>query len=130
MILEYASKGDIYEMISKKGKLSETEARFYFRQLIQGIEFAHKNEVSHRDLKLENLLIFEDNNMKIADFGLSSYIKPGEFAKSSRGTARYADPEILKKKLYCPLLADIWACGVILFCFLTGKAPFDDDVLG
>lgn len=81
-------------------------------------------------MKLENLLICENNTLKIADFGLSSFLKEGEFVKSYRGTARYADPEILKKKLYSAELADVWSCGVILYCMLVGKTPFDDDILG
>lgn len=66
----------------------------------------------------------------MADFGLSSFFKGGEFMSSFRGTIRYADPEILKKKQYSGELADIWACGIILYCLICGDMPFEDDVLG
>lgn len=70
------------------------------------------------------------NKVKIADFGLSSYMKSGLFMSSFRGTIRYADPEILKKKDYSAEIADIWACGIVLYCLICGNLPFEDDILG
>lgn len=70
------------------------------------------------------------NKVKLADFGLSSHMKEGQFMSSFRGTIRYADPEILKKKDYSAEVADIWACGVVLYCLICGNMPFEDDVLG
>lgn len=128
--MEYASKGDLYEVLSNAGRFTDNEARHYFRQLIVGLEYLHNNQIAHRDLKLENLLVFEKNKIKIGDFGLSSHMKVGKFMETFRGTARYADPEILKKKQYSAMVADIWSCGIILYGMLTGGLPFEDDVLG
>lgn len=76
------------------------------------------------------MLLTNENVLKLADFGLSSFFKAGEFMNSFRGTIRYADPEILKKKPYSGEIADVWALGVILYCLLCGDMPFEDDVLG
>ncbi len=79
---------------------------------------------------MENLLLTKNKKVKIADFGLSSEMKNGQFMNSFWGTIRYADPEILKKKDYSAENADIWACGVVLYCLLCGNMPFEDDILG
>ena len=86
--------------------------------------------IIHWDLKLENILITNKNRLLIADFGLSSTLKNGKFFKSSRGTIWYADPEILRWRIYSGELADIWSCGIILYCLLCGDLPFEDDVFG
>ncbi len=130
LIMEYASEGDIVNFLQKYGKMQEKEVRYYFRQLINGIEFAHLNGIAHRDLKLENILLNSNNVLKIADFGLASQLKEGKFMKTCCGTIRYADPEILKGRRYSGELSDVWSCGIILFTMLCGYLPFEDDVYG
>ena len=130
IVMEYAKKGDLLTVIQKHGKLNEKEVRFYFRQLINGLEYAHLRGYAHRDLKLENILLTENNYIKITDFGLADKLRNGKFFKTCCGTIRYADPEILREKPYCGELCDIWSCGIILFTMLCGYLPFDDDVFG
>lgn len=87
MVMEYASGGELYDYVSKFGSLPESEARRIFRQITSAVLYCHKvllemerglkrelqHKVAHRDLKLENILLDQDNNAKIADFGLSNY---------------------------------------------------------
>ena len=96
--MEYVNGGELFDVVYKKGKLTEPEAKFYFKQLIKGIEYCHQNLVAHRDLKLENLLITSSNVLKIVDFGLSNLMRDGKFLKTSCGSANYAAPEIISGK--------------------------------
>jgi serine/threonine protein kinase len=130
IVMEYASGGDLYTALNNKTPLSEVETRYYFRQIINGLEYIHAQGYSHRDLKLENILLTDKNQIKIADFGLSNKFIEGKLMETSCGSLRYATPEILKGKKYSGELADVWSCGVILFTLLAGYHPFDDEVYG
>ena len=81
----------------------------------------------HRDLKPENLLLDADNNIKIADFGLSNVMRDGEFLRTSCGSPNYAAPEVISGHLYAGPEVDVWSCGVILYALLCGSLPFDDE---
>ena len=74
MVLEYVPNGELFDYILKKNRLSEEEARKFFRQLITGIKYIHDQNICHRDIKPENLLLDKDMNIKISDFGLYAYI--------------------------------------------------------
>lgn len=80
----------------------------------------------HRDLKPENLLLDQNKNIKIVDFGLSNTYKEGELLKTACGSPCYAAPEMIAGKEYNPYKADIWSCGVILFALICGYLPFED----
>lgn len=129
LVMEYAPRGEIFELIAHKGKLDEHEARFFFRQIVAGVEYCHSNLVAHRDLKPENILVDEYKTIKIADFGLSNLMKDGKFMKTDCGSPNYAAPEVISKKKYIGTEADTWSCGVILFALLAGYLPFDEEVL-
>ncbi|KNC73115.1 hypothetical protein SARC_14327, partial [Sphaeroforma arctica JP610] len=95
MVMEYVAGGELFEYIVKHGKLSEDAARTFFQQIISGVEYCHRHKVVHRDLKPENLLLDTNNNVKIADFGLSNIMTDGDFLKTSCGSPNYAAPEVL-----------------------------------
>lgn len=80
----------------------------------------------HRDLKPENLLLDENRNIKIVDFGLSNTYKIGETLKTACGSPCYAAPEMIAGKRYHGLNADIWSSGVILYAMACGYLPFED----
>ena len=77
IITEYCSKGDLFDYVQKRGHLAECEAVELFKQILDGVEYLHKHGICHRDLKLENILLDDQNNVKIADFGLSVMYETG-----------------------------------------------------
>jgi len=127
VVMEYVARGELFDYIVTNGRLSEGEARKYFQQIICGIEYIHYKGIVHRDLKPENLLLDDDGNLRIADFGLSNKMKDGFFLKTSCGSPNYAAPEVICDELYAGPEVDVWSCGVILYALLCGSLPFDDE---
>nr|UUZ30954.1 drought tolerant protein [Medicago sativa] len=128
-VVEFAEAGELYEEVAKKEKLTEDHARRYFRQLISAVKHCHSRGVFHRDLKLDNLLLDENDNLKVTDFGLSAVknqIRPDGLLHTVCGTPSYVAPEILAKKGYEGAKADVWSCGVVLFTVTAGYLPFND----
>eukprot|EP00252_Welwitschia_mirabilis_P025420 TRINITY_DN791_c0_g1_i1.p1 TRINITY_DN791_c0_g1~~TRINITY_DN791_c0_g1_i1.p1 ORF type:complete len:439 (+),score=35.37 TRINITY_DN791_c0_g1_i1:508-1824(+) len=127
-VMEYVKRGELFFKVSK-GKLTENEARKYFQQLISAVDFCHSRGVYHRDLKPENLLIDNEGNLKISDFGLSALreqLHKDGLLHTTCGTPAYVAPEVITRKGYDGSKADIWSCGVILFVLLAGYLPFQD----
>lgn len=128
MVLEYVPM-ELFDYIVKHGRLGETKARKLFQQIICAVEYCHRHKIVHRDLKPENLLLDKNMNVKIADFGLSNIMTDGNFLKTSCGSPNYAAPEVIGGKLYAGPEVDVWSCGVILYVFLVGRLPFDDEFI-
>lgn len=91
---------------------------------MEGIRYCHNRSITHRDIKLENLLLDDDKNMKIIDFGFSTCIPNEKRVKIFCGTPSYMAPEIVNKTEYCGPPADVWALGVLLFTMLCGCFPY------
>ncbi|KAK9462163.1 kinase-like domain-containing protein [Lipomyces oligophaga] len=128
MVIEFAGK-ELFDYIVQRGKMPEDEARRFFQQIIGAVEYCHRHKIVHRDLKPENLLLDENLNVKIADFGLSNIMTDGNFLKTSCGSPNYAAPEVISGKLYAGPEVDVWSCGVILYVMLCGRLPFDDEFI-
>jgi carbon catabolite-derepressing protein kinase len=128
MVLEYAGK-ELFDYIVTHGKLAENQARKFFQQIVCAVEYCHRHKIVHRDLKPENLLLDDQLNVKIADFGLSNIMTDGNFLKTSCGSPNYAAPEVISGKLYAGPEVDVWSCGVILYVLLCGRLPFDDEYI-
>lgn len=132
IVMEYASQGHLSAMLKRQGKLSETDARRFFQQLIDGVEYCHREGVVHRDLRMEHLLLdgsIYSPVLKITGFGYSKSEILDSQPKSSVGTPAYVPPEVLMakdSKSYDGQAMDVWACGVILFLMLTGSFPFQN----
>lgn len=133
IVLEYAGNGELFDyLFFPRCGFGEKNARYLFKQLIDGIEGCHNAGVAHRDLKTENLMMDSNWNLKIADFGYATLLagKTGNgILTTALGTISYAAPEILNKKPYVGSTADLFSCGVILFILVTGKLPFGKAVL-
>lgn len=128
MVLEYAGN-ELFDYIVQNGKMAEDKARKFFQQIVCAVEYCHRHKIVHRDLKPENLLLDEQLNVKIADFGLSNIMTDGNFLKTSCGSPNYAAPEVISGKLYAGPEVDVWSCGVILYVLLVGRLPFDDEYI-
>ncbi len=128
IVMEYASGGELFDRILKKGRFEEPEARYFFQQLISGVAYCHAKGVAHRDLKLENTLVHGESvpRLKICDFGYSKNSLIDSDPKSTVGTPAYIAPEVLERKPYDGKMADVWSCGVTLFVMLCGRYPFED----
>lgn len=127
-VMEYVKGGELFNKVSK-GKLKESVARKYFWQLISAVDYCHSRGVCHRDLKPENLLLDEQGNLKVSDFGLSALAESKRqdgLLHTTCGTPAYVAPEIINRRGYDGCKADIWSCGVILFVLLAGYLPFHD----
>uniref|UniRef100_A0A6N2K7R7 non-specific serine/threonine protein kinase n=2 Tax=Salix viminalis TaxID=40686 RepID=A0A6N2K7R7_SALVM len=113
IVMEYAAGGELFERICKAGRFSEDEARYFFQQLISGVNFCHNMQICHRDLKLENTLLDGSPapRLKICDFGYSKELRA---------------PEVLSRREYDGKMADVWSCGVTLYVMLVGAYPFED----
>uniref|UniRef100_A0A0D9YN71 non-specific serine/threonine protein kinase n=1 Tax=Oryza glumipatula TaxID=40148 RepID=A0A0D9YN71_9ORYZ len=126
LVMEYVSGGQLSDKLSYLKRLDEKEAKKYFYQLIDAVDYCHRRGVYHRDLKPENLLVDNQGNLKVSDFGLSVLKKPGQFLSTSCGSPCYVAPEVIQHKSYDGAAADVWSCGVILFELLAGNLPFQD----
>ena len=120
IVMEAAVGGNLLRVIRRETRLPEWKARFWFKQLCNGVEYCHSMGVAHRDLKLENLLLDAGGNLKLADFGLATSgllsCVDDDCCKSETfcGSCAYAAPEVLAGHAYIPQLADIWSMGVVL----------------
>lgn len=128
IIMEYAAGGELFERICNAGRFSEDEGRFFFQQLVSGVNYCHSMQICHRDLKLENTLLDGSTapRLKICDFGYSKSAVLHSQPKSTVGTPAYIAPEVLSRKEYDGKIADVWSCGVTLYVMLVGAYPFED----
>lgn len=130
-VMEYVKGGELFDKVAK-GRLKEDAARKYYQQLICAVNYCHSRGVCHRDLKPENVLLDENGNLKVSDFGLSALAESKRqdgLLHTTCGTPAYVAPEVIKRKGYDGMKADIWSCGVILYVLLAGYLPFQDSNL-
>lgn len=113
IVMENICGGDLLSFVRKRTKLTESTAKFIFRQIIEALQYIHSLNIVHRDIKLDNILIDLSNNIKICDFGVSKYVKKGEIMFDQCGTPAYIAPEILKNNGYEGFSVDFWSAGGI-----------------
>ncbi|KAL6120629.1 hypothetical protein NUSPORA_02611 [Nucleospora cyclopteri] len=127
LVFEYVEGCQLYDQVLKNGKIEENEARKYFRQIISAIDYVHRNSIAHRDLKIENILIDQNDNIKIIDFGLSNFYDATHLMSTFCGSLYFAAPELLAGQRYVGPEVDVWSLGIVLYVMLCGKVPFDDE---
>jgi len=130
MVLELATKGELFDFFMHTGRFKAPLARWFFKQMIDGLEYCHSKKIAHRDLKPENILLGEGFNVKLVDFGFARFFRDEKTGKEVRmktalGTPGYAAPEILSRKKY-DYRVDIFSLGVILFICIAGFPPFQE----
>jgi 5'-AMP-activated protein kinase catalytic alpha subunit len=125
LVMELATSGSFLELVQHHQLLTEKVARRYFLQLIEALEHLHSRQIAHRDIKLENILLNSDDDIKIADFGYSSKMDPSTLFTTPVGTVEYFAPEINSGYPHHGEQADLFAAGVFLFAVVTGHMPFE-----
>ena len=123
LILEYASKGELYNYIGcPEIGLQEKYSKRIFSKILEGIQACHKLLICHRDLKMQNILLDENFNPKICDFGFATF--NNNSLTGVLGTPHYHPPEILSKEPYDGFKADIFSLGVSLLTLVSCKFGF------
>ena len=126
IVMEYCEGGDIMSYILNRKRLTELESLKFFHQLINALYYLHSQNITHRDIKIDNLLLDSNLDLKLIDFGLSTKYKDNELLDQPCGTIVYAAPEVLSYRQYHGMLANVWSCGIVLYGMLTGFLPFGD----
>ena len=114
------------DIVKRRGRYTEPEARYFMIQILAGCQNMHRNSIIHRDLKLGNVFLDKDMEVKIGDFGLAALLKyPEERKKTVCGTPNYIAPEILYDQGEGHSFeVDVWSVGVILYTLIVGRPPF------
>ncbi|KAK6904883.1 hypothetical protein I203_105702 [Kwoniella mangroviensis CBS 8507] len=126
MVFEFIDGGQMLDYIISHGRLRERAARKFARQIGSALHYCHRNSIVHRDLKIENILISKNGNIKIIDFGLSNLYAPNRHLSTFCGSLYFAAPELLNAKAYTGPEVDVWSFGIVLYVLVCGKVPFDD----
>ncbi|XP_032511828.1 testis-specific serine/threonine-protein kinase 1-like isoform X4 [Danaus plexippus] len=130
IFMRYSENGDLLGYVLKNGCVSENQSRVWLRQLALGLQYLHELEITHRDIKCENVLLTANFNVKLSDFGFARFCIDDEdqpiLSETYCGSMSYAAPEILRGKPYLPKPTDLWSLGVVLFVMLNKSMPFDD----
>ena len=126
-VMEHAAGGELSKYICDRGKLDERKSCRFFRQLIAAVEYMHKMGYAHRDIKPSNILLKDDLELKLIDFGLGNIYSTGELLETPCGSPCYAAPELVTGKAYSGICVDIWSSGITLFAMLCGYLPFNDE---
>ena len=122
LAMEYAPKGNLYQLIQQKKGMCENEAFYYFIQVASAIHFLHINGYAHRDIKPENILIDKNGGIKLCDFGWCVNVAKGERITFC-GTYEYMAPEMINDEFY-DMGIDLWSLGVLLYEMIHGYSPF------
>lgn len=136
IIMEYCAGGTLREafnkLVSNHECFSEYQSSLIIKQVLLALNYAHKNCIVHRDVKMENIMFVKENfldglDLKLIDFGLATCLEKGKRRLYDRvGTMQYVSPEVLEGNYNEK--CDIWACGVMLFALVLGFFPFDPNL--
>lgn len=122
LIMEHCEHGDLLDYVNKMGYLNEVEARGFFRQMLDAVQYLHHMGIVHRDIKLENMLLNHDYEIRIADFGFARF-HGDDLSDTKCGSFVYTAPEIFLGKPYNGIRADNWSLGVCLYAMVCGRLP-------
>lgn len=126
LVFEYVAGGQMLDYIITHGCVKEQQARRFARGIVSALDYCHHNSIVHRDLKIENVLINDDGEVKLIDFGLSNLFYRDNLLKTFCGSLYFAAPELLNAQPYVGPEVDVWSLGVVLYVLVSGKVPFED----
>lgn len=124
LVLEYCSGGTLEERISNKRDMPNEEKISICSQIVSALKYCYDMSIAHQDIKTSNVLFDENGRIKVADFGLSGFIKDNANINTHKGTLNYLAPEICQKRSFNPFKSDIWSLGVLFYRLFTGSYPF------
>ena len=129
ILLELCHNHSMNEMIKRRKRLTEPETAYFMRQLLNATKYIHEQLVIHRDLKLGNLFLDRNMNIKVGDLGLATKLSSAdEIRKTICGTPNYIAPEVIQGDRATrghSFEVDIWSMGVIMYTCLVGKPPYE-----
>jgi serine/threonine protein kinase len=125
IVQEYVPHGTLLDFLTQHGPLPEPQLKYYFIQILSVVDYLHNvRKVTHRDLKLENILLDAFNNIRVVDFGLGrAFLDPADTFTTPCGSPPYLAPEMVTAGVYTRE-TDIWSLGVVLYTLATGTMPF------
>merc|ERR1719229_1934060 len=124
LVQEFCRGGELFRLLEHERMIMEDSARFYLCQIVCALEYLHSMDIVYRDLKTENIMLDEDGNIKLIDFGLSKIFEDGEtLTQTFCGTVEYMAPEVVIKDPGHGKPADWWSLGIFFFDLLTGRSP-------
>jgi polo-like kinase 1 len=126
ILLELCENQNMSEMLRRRKRLLEEEVMYFGIQIIQALQYTHAHRVIHRDLKLGNLFLTRDMEIRLGDFGLAAKLEfDGERKRTICGTPNYIAPEVLDGRAGHSYEVDVWSFGVVLYTLLVGRPPFE-----
>ena len=126
ILMEFAKNGNLYSLIRRRNGMNEKNAYKYFSQIVNAVYFLHKNNIIHRDIKPENIVLDENENCKLCDFGWSIILNDNSKRNTFCGTLEYMAPEIINNEGYEKSI-DIWSLGILLYEMIHGYCPFNSN---
>lgn len=123
IVMEYVEGQLLFDTCKQLGCMGEEVGRFFAKQILDQLEYINSQNVVHRDIKLENILVDKNMNLKLADFGFATNHNICQLS-TFRGTQSYMAPEIREGKIYDGRQTDIFSFGVVLFTVVVGYFPF------
>ena len=126
IVMEYVEGITLKTYVEKKGQLSFKEATSIAIQVARGIEAAHNKEITHRDIKPQNIMISTDGKVKVTDFGIAKAISSNTISSDAMGSVHYASPEQARNG-FIDGRSDIYSLGIVMYEMVTGRVPFDGE---
>lgn len=128
IVMEYVDGSTLKEFIKEHGPLSEKQAVNYSIQIAEALKVAHKNNIVHRDIKSQNIMITSDNRVKVTDFGIARMAGNTTMTVTNAvmGSVHYFSPEQARGQKV-DFRSDIYSMGIVLYEMLTGEVPFDSE---
>jgi serine/threonine protein kinase len=126
VLFDHTDGVSLLDYIISHGQLREKVARRIARQLAGALDYCHRNNIAHRDVKIENIIISKSQDIKLTGFMMSSFFFPQSCLETYCGSSFFPAPELLEGKPYIGPAVDVWSFGVVLYILVCGRVPFDD----